>query len=64
MDGQELKERRKKMGLTTSNLAHLMGVTEGAVYCWETGSRRISPARKSAFERIEAKLNKPKSGVV
>jgi len=56
MDGQELKQRRNKLGLTRHQLASLLGVSEDAVYRWETNRLPILPKRKSDFEKIEAKL--------
>ncbi len=58
MDGQELKERRQKLGLTRRRLAQLFGVTEDTVYRWETGSRRMLPERESALEIIEDNFKK------
>jgi transcriptional regulator with XRE-family HTH domain len=58
MNGQELKQRRNKLGLTRSQLASLLGVSEDAVYRWETNRLPILPNRKADFEKIEAKLNK------
>ena len=63
MGGQELKERREKLGLTRRQLAQLFRVTEDAVYRWETGSRRILPERELALEMIEDNFKKHKSAV-
>ena len=56
MDGHGLKQRRNKLGLTRSQLASLLGVSESAIYSWETNRLPILPNRKSDFEKIEAKL--------
>lgn len=63
MHGQELKEWRLKLWLTQRQLAHFLGVSTDAIYRWESGSRPISPARESAFEKIEAKLKSRKNDV-
>jgi transcriptional regulator with XRE-family HTH domain len=60
MNGQELKERRLKLGLTQRQLSNLLGVSENTVYRWEAGSLSILPKKVSAFEKIEAKLSKRK----
>ena len=58
MNGQEVKKRRHKLGLTRRGLAQLIGVTESSVYSWETGILPFLPNRELALETIETKLNK------
>ncbi len=58
MNGQELKERRLKIGLTQLGLAHLLGVKENELYFWESGRRPIPKEIESTFEKIEVRLNK------
>ena len=60
MNGQELKERRLKLGLIQLGVAHLLGVGENILYLWEAGRRPIPKEIESAFEKIELRLNKPK----
>ena len=44
MDRQELRERRKRLGLTQEQFGRLLGVTARAVGKWEAGEVPISPA--------------------
>ena len=61
MNEQELKERRLKLGLTQLGLAHLLEVGEDKLYLLESGRQAIPKEIESAFEKIESRLNKPKS---
>ena len=36
---ETLKKERKRQGLTLSDLALRLGVTEAAICCWENGTR-------------------------
>ncbi len=61
MNGQELRERRLKLGLTQLGLVNLLGVKDNELYFWETNKRPIPKEIESAFKKIESRLNKPKS---
>ncbi len=51
---KNLKELRKKAGLTQLRLADLLGVTEDAVCAWEAGRR--NPSRRH-LEKIKSFFN-------
>jgi len=42
MTGQELKDHRKRLGVTQAQLAERLGVTANALARWERGERRIA----------------------
>jgi DNA-binding XRE family transcriptional regulator len=42
MDRQELRERRKRLGLTQAALGQVLGVTSRAVGMWEAGDAPIA----------------------
>lgn len=44
MDRQELRRRRKRLGLTQRELGFRLGVTQRAVGKWEAGDAPIAPA--------------------
>jgi DNA-binding transcriptional regulator YiaG len=39
LSGELIRRRRKAMGMTQTKLAESVGVTQGAIQKWETGSR-------------------------
>lgn len=43
MTAKELRELRLTAGLTTRQLAQMLGVTRRAVNYWESGTRAVSP---------------------
>jgi len=63
MEGQELKQRRNKLGLTQPQLARFLKVSTDAVYRWENGKLPFLPHRKADFENIEAKFNSRKKRI-
>ena len=42
MTGTELRKLRHRMGWTNLELAYRLGVTERAVYRWQSGDRKIT----------------------
>ena len=52
MTGKELKEWRRKHGLTQMELSKLLGVTWSTVARWEIGVRPISPYLHLALATI------------
>ena len=53
MTGQELKEWRRKWGLTQEGLAQRLGVIKVTVARWETGTRAIPSFLPLALEALE-----------
>ena len=47
-------ERREEAGLTQKQLAHLLGITQGAVSQWESG---ISKPRADTLKKLADLLN-------
>jgi DNA-binding transcriptional regulator YiaG len=60
MRPDELKRIRSRLGLTQTQLAVRLGVTQNTVARWEIGDRRITPPMAQLIERI-AKEVKPKA---
>lgn len=56
MTPEELKTRRKNLGLTQAQLAQILDVKENTVFRWEKGILPISRTVELAFENIEGKL--------
>lgn len=57
MNGDELRERRKRLGLTQEELAHLLGVTRQSVFQWERGRNLRRPQMLAlALEAIETRM--------
>ncbi len=44
MRGSDLRRLRKRLGLTTAQLAQVLRVAQATVSRWETGERKIHPA--------------------
>jgi len=58
MTGKELKEWRKKQGLTQMELSKLLGITWSAVARWEINVRKIPPYLHLALTTIANNLQK------
>jgi transcriptional regulator with XRE-family HTH domain len=58
MDADELREKRKALGMTQAQLAQSLGVNVMTVSRWERGLRSIPPHLPLALEAIEAKQKK------
>jgi transcriptional regulator with XRE-family HTH domain len=58
MTGQELKEWRRKRGLTQMDLARRLGVIRLTVARWETGTRAIPSFLQLALEALENRMQK------
>jgi transcriptional regulator with XRE-family HTH domain len=58
MDADELREKRKALGMTQAQLAKALGVNIMTVSRWERGLRSIPPHLPLALEAIEAKQKK------
>lgn len=43
LDGNKLREKRKKLGLSAEKLASLLGVTQESLYKWEKGTQPSNP---------------------
>ncbi len=52
MDRQELRERRRRLGLTQAQLAEALGVTTRAVGKWEAGDAPIAPSIELAIRYL------------
>ena len=55
MSGEELKERRQRLGLTQQDLARLLGVAEDTIERWESDKSRI-PSRSVRMRVMLGKL--------
>ena len=55
----QVAEIRERMGLSQTDLAELVGVTQPAVAAWEAGRRRPTGAAGETLERIAAALTGP-----
>jgi DNA-binding transcriptional regulator YiaG len=58
MTGQELKEWRRKWGLTQEGLAQRLRVIKVTVARWETGTRAIPSFLFLALEALENRMQK------
>jgi transcriptional regulator with XRE-family HTH domain len=58
MTGLELKEWRRKRGLTQDDLARRLGVIRLTVARWETGTRAIPSFLSLALEALENRMEK------
>jgi DNA-binding transcriptional regulator YiaG len=58
MTGQELKEWRRKWGLTQEGLAQRLGVIKVTVARWETRTRAIPSFLPLALEALENHMKK------
>jgi DNA-binding transcriptional regulator YiaG len=58
MTGQELKEWRRKWGLSQDALARTLGVFRESVSRWETGTRAIPFCLSLALEALENRFEK------
>lgn len=47
--GEMIREKRKEMGMTQSDLAKIIGTDPATISRWETGSRELTIA---AYEKI------------
>jgi DNA-binding transcriptional regulator YiaG len=60
LSSEELMAARKRMALTRRKVAAALGVTEGTLYNWENGVKKIPPLKMqgiiSALEDLEAQL--------
>lgn len=52
MTGDELKHRRTEAGMTRTQFAEELGVSNQIVSSWERGYRNIPPFRVPAIERV------------
>ncbi len=60
MTGQELKEWRRKWGLTQEGLARRLGVIRLTVARWETGTRAIPSFLPLTLEALEHRMKMEK----
>jgi DNA-binding transcriptional regulator YiaG len=58
MTGQELKEWRRRMGLSQEQLGRLLGVARFSVSRWEIGTRAIPSFLPLALEALENRMKK------
>ena len=58
MTGKELKELRRRLGLTQEKLARQLGVIPLTVARWETGTRTIPSFLPLALEALENRMKK------
>jgi DNA-binding transcriptional regulator YiaG len=58
MKGKEIKEWRRKWGLTQEGVAQCLGVIKVTVARWETGTRAIPSFLPLALEALENRMEK------
>jgi len=58
MTGQELKEWRRKWGISQGELGRLLGVAGFSVSRWETGTRAIPSFLALALKALENQMEK------
>ncbi|MBM4295056.1 MAG: helix-turn-helix transcriptional regulator [Deltaproteobacteria bacterium] len=58
MRGEELKEWRRKWGLSQDELGRLLGVARFSVSRWEIGTRAIPSFLTLALEALENRMEK------
>ncbi len=63
MKGEELKEKREKLGLTQTELADILGVKMNTVYRWESGILSVPKSIELAMETVERNSNRKKKAV-
>ena len=56
MTGSELKQWRKKWGITQVELARMLGTYQVTIARWETGARRIPFLLPLAIEALENRM--------
>ncbi len=61
MTGTEIKEWRKKWGLSQDDLAQHLGVFRVSVIRWETRTRKIPSFLPLALEALENRIKKEES---
>jgi transcriptional regulator with XRE-family HTH domain len=61
MDGDELRRRRRALGLTQTELAELLEVYQATIGSWESGSRGIRHPRilELALQMLETERTLP-----
>ena len=52
MEAREIKELRKRLGLTREQLAHRLGMTLGTVARWEAGKSKPSPLALEKLNKL------------
>jgi transcriptional regulator with XRE-family HTH domain len=62
MTGQELREWRKKLGLSQAALARHLGVTRVTVTRWEIGLRPVPSFLGLAMRALEIDLREERDG--
>jgi DNA-binding transcriptional regulator YiaG len=58
MTPEDVTRVREQLGLTKQQLAKALGMTERAVYYWETGERPITRAIELALEALRCQQRK------
>jgi DNA-binding XRE family transcriptional regulator len=53
MDTDELRRRRKALGMTQEQLAHVLGVSRQSVFMWESGRTTIPALLELALRCLE-----------
>jgi putative transcriptional regulator len=62
MSGDEIRNLRKKLGLTQEEFAHAVAVTFSTVNRWENGHAKPSKLARRAIEALMAPKGVPSSG--
>lgn len=56
MNGEDLKQWRKKWGITQVGLARMLGTYQVTIARWETGARKIPFLLPLALEALEKRM--------
>lgn len=57
----EIREIRKKLGMTQEQFAHALGVTFGSVNRWESSKSKPSPMARQKIEEFNKRINDEKA---
>jgi predicted transcriptional regulator len=60
MNGEDLKQWRKKWGITQVELARMLGTYQVTIARWETGARKIPFLLPLAIEALEKRMKEGK----
>lgn len=59
VNGKEIKEVRRALGMSQEQFAREVGATLGSVWRWETGERKPLPVFAEKIQQLRESLVKP-----